>query len=211
MKITKFGHSCLLVEEADAGILIDPGMWSVVPPDLKNIDAILITHEHGDHFYISNIKNILKNNPGAKIFTNPTVVAKAKAEGVVASILKNGEVVQVKTVSIKGFGEKHAFIYKTMPICDNVGFIIAGQLFHPGDSYELPEEPVAILALPLVAPWTDLAHTLEFGIAINPKIMFPIHDGFLVTANPYTPNAEREFKAAGLNWEVLNNGEPREF
>ena len=49
MKITKFGHSCLLVEENGVRILFDPGSYSTAQNDVKNIDVVLITHEHSDH------------------------------------------------------------------------------------------------------------------------------------------------------------------
>ena len=49
MKITKFGHSCLLVEEGGARILLDPGKYSILQNNVENVDAIVITHEHQDH------------------------------------------------------------------------------------------------------------------------------------------------------------------
>lgn len=37
MKITKFGHACLLIEEADARILIGPGTYSSGSEDLWSL------------------------------------------------------------------------------------------------------------------------------------------------------------------------------
>ena len=54
MKITKFVHSCLLVEmpaPISRTALFDPGVWSTVDVNkLEYLDDIIITHEHGDHF-----------------------------------------------------------------------------------------------------------------------------------------------------------------
>ena len=75
MKIIKFGHSCFLIEENDVRILFDPGNYSNLQDGVQNLDIILITHQHADHCYPQSIKNILKNNPSVKIFTNSGVGA----------------------------------------------------------------------------------------------------------------------------------------
>ncbi len=53
MKITRFGHSCVLVDTNLSGrkvALFDPGVWSQVPVELLDqLDEIYITHEHADH------------------------------------------------------------------------------------------------------------------------------------------------------------------
>jgi L-ascorbate metabolism protein UlaG (beta-lactamase superfamily) len=63
MKITKIGHCCLLIEEKGLRILTDPGAWSEAQNELKNIQLILITHEHQDHFYLDSLKQVLKKQP----------------------------------------------------------------------------------------------------------------------------------------------------
>jgi len=73
MKVTKFGHCCLLIEEKGLRILTDPGSYSTAQNDIKNIDVILITHEHADHMHIPSLKNCIKNNPKARIITNKGV------------------------------------------------------------------------------------------------------------------------------------------
>ncbi len=207
MHITKFGHSCLLVEEKNARILIDPGAWSTIPDKLENFDAILISHEHSDHFDVSSIKKVLEKNFNAKIYTNSSVAKKLNEQKIAAQVLVDGETVTVNGVTIKAFGKKHAFIYRTLPVCDNVGFIIGDRLFHPGDSYQVPKEKIEILAIPLAAPWANLGDMLDFGLAVKPKIAFPIHDGFLTPQNPYLPHAEREFEAAGVKWKIMGVGD----
>ena len=78
MKITKFGHCCLLIEENNLRILTDPGNYSTAQNDIKNIDIVLITHEHPDHFHVESLKKLLENNPQAKIITNNGVGALLK-------------------------------------------------------------------------------------------------------------------------------------
>lgn len=52
MKITKFGHCCLLIEEHLLRILTDPGNYNTTP-DVENIDIILITHTNIRIIYMS--------------------------------------------------------------------------------------------------------------------------------------------------------------
>lgn len=54
MKITYYGQSCLLVEHDGKTVIIDPFLSgnphvNVSPKDIK-VDAIILTHGHGDHF-----------------------------------------------------------------------------------------------------------------------------------------------------------------
>ena len=50
MRVTHLGHACLLVEVADRRILIDPGNFSSGFEELTGLDAIVVTHNHPDHF-----------------------------------------------------------------------------------------------------------------------------------------------------------------
>lgn len=54
MKITYYGHSCLLVEGLDKRVIIDPFLSGnpasgIDPADIE-VDAVILTHGHDDHF-----------------------------------------------------------------------------------------------------------------------------------------------------------------
>ena len=49
MRLTHFGHSCVLVEIGDRRILLDPGTFSAGFEELRGLDAIVVTHQHPDH------------------------------------------------------------------------------------------------------------------------------------------------------------------
>lgn len=61
LKISKYIHSCVMLEEEGEKILIDPGVFSFVEGQVKaetftGISAVLITHEHDDHISIKALK-----------------------------------------------------------------------------------------------------------------------------------------------------------
>ncbi len=49
MRITKFGHACVRVEFDGTTVVLDPGVFTDAGA-LDGADAVLITHEHPDHY-----------------------------------------------------------------------------------------------------------------------------------------------------------------
>lgn len=180
MKITKFGHCCLLIEEGGVRILTDPGNYSTAQDAVKGLSAVFITHEHGDHLHISSVKKILENNPGIKIFTTVLVKDLLAREGIAAQAVKNGEAFNVRGVLVKCFGELHAEIYVELERNPNIGFFINEHFFYPGDALTVPPLPVNTLALPVAGPWIKTSECIEYAIKINPKKCFPVHDAVYV-------------------------------
>src|SRR3989344_4908595 len=168
MKITKFGHCCLLIEENGVRILTDPGTYSTQQSEVKNIDFVLITHEHADHFHIDSLKALLKNNPQAKVITNKGVGALLEKDGIAFSVVENGQNSDANGVLIEGFGENHALMHTSIPPIQNTGYFIANKLFYPGDAFTNPEKQVEVLALPVAGPWRRLTTHSK----LNRKLVF---------------------------------------
>ncbi|MCX6731570.1 MAG: MBL fold metallo-hydrolase, partial [Candidatus Parcubacteria bacterium] len=179
MKITKFGHCCLLVEENGVRILTDPGTYSTQQNEVKNIDFVLITHEHADHFYIDSLKALLKNNPQAKIITNKSVGVLLEKENIVFNIVEDGQNYDANGVLVEGFGKNHALMHTFIPPTQNTGYFIANRFFYPGDTFTNPEKQVDILALPVAGPWMRLLEAIDYALELKPKICFPVHEGIL--------------------------------
>ena len=180
MKITKFGHCCLLVEERGVRILIDPGNYSSGQNEAKGIHIVLITHhEHRDHLDMESLKRVLKNNPSAKVMTNRSVGTALEKEQIPYTALEDGQKTVEKGVLIEAFGKKHAVIYPGLPDIHNTGYFIANRFFYPGDALTNPNKPVEILAFPVSATWIKISEAIDYAKEIKPKICFPVHESTL--------------------------------
>ena len=82
----------MLIEEGRVRILTDPGNLSTTQNNAENIDVVLITHEHQDHLHIESLKEVLKNNPNARIYTNKSVARLLDAEKIKIPIAPRGGV-----------------------------------------------------------------------------------------------------------------------
>lgn len=179
MKITKFGHCCVLIEENGVRILTDPGSYSTQQNTVQSIDVVLITHEHQDHLHIDSLKALLKNNPHAKVMTNKGVGAILEKEGIVFTVVEDGQQVEEQGILIEGFGKDHALIHASIPLIRNTGYFISNRLFYPGDAFTNPGKHIEILALSVAGPWMRLMEAIDYALELKPKMCFPVHDGIL--------------------------------
>ncbi len=184
MRIYKYLHSCLVIEENGKRLLIDPGAFSFVegmlkPQDIGPVDAILLTHQHLDHYYPDALKIILALH-SAPIFTNAEIAALAKQQGIDCHVMNPGEIREVEGFIIEAFQAPHGAVPAAIP--ENTAFRINKKILHSGDSIEVPFEAVRgteVLALPVAAPWSRLVDVIAFAHAIQPKIAIPVHDAIL--------------------------------
>lgn len=181
MKIKKLGHCCFIIEPKEGvRVMTDPGApdYSGNTDGEMNINAVLITHEHGDHLHIDTLKKVLENNPNAIVVTNTSVGKLLDAEGISYTKVEDCEDLEIEGVKIAGFGDKHAEIYKEFGQVQNTGYMI-DKLCYPGDSFSYPQTDVDILALPVAGPWMKIKNAIEYTLEINPRICFPVHDGMI--------------------------------
>ncbi len=201
-----------MIEENRVRILIDPGKYSILQNEVKNLDVILISHGHEDHCDMNSIKIILQNNPEAKIFTNSEVGTILEKENIKFRLLENGRSVTVKNIVIEGCGEKHIIVYGGNPAMKNVGFIINSKLFFTGDNLTKLNKKIEVLAFPMAGPVFSLSQILDYIKEINPKICLPLHDAMLnEKAETYYRFSREILDPMGIKFAVLEIGKEVKF
>lgn len=210
MKITKLGHCCLLIETKGKRILTDPGSYTIeVHSKIENIDYILFTHEHQDHYHIDSLKVILEKNPQVIIYSNSSVSELLDKEGIKHSQINNSDSVSLGEIAVVGIGEKHAQMHKSIPLSSNLGYFIDGRLWYPGDAFTNPERPVEILALPVSGPWMKLSEAIDYALLLKPKKVFPVHDGTRFGSAHALPS--KVLTPEGIEFIVMAEGDVRDF
>lgn len=149
----------------------------------EKADLILVTHSHTDHCDPDNIKNVQKEDT--------VVVAPKDCASIIGrnvKTLRPGEETSVDNIRVKAV---EAYNYKRFRSPGNphhpkgfgVGYLIKVEgktIYHAGDTDFIPEMrkvgPVDVVLLPSGGTYTmDNAEAAEAAIAINPKIVIPMH------------------------------------
>ena len=177
MRITKLGHSCVRVEHEGRTLVLDPGGFTD-PGAADGADAVLITHEHPDHYVADQLRAC-----DAPVFTIGAVAARIRedAPDLVerVTVVAPEERFEAAGVPVRAVGELHAVIHPDLPRFDNSGFVLTlgeQRVYHPGDALTVPGEPVDVLCAPICAPWEKLSEAVDFALAVGAPRNLAIHD-----------------------------------
>ncbi|AZG43800.1 MBL fold metallo-hydrolase [Gordonia insulae] len=213
MRLTKYTHATVTLTKADKTILIDPGAFT---PDaaqlLADADAVLITHEHFDHFDAEKIVAAMKERDELHLY-GPASIADALTEvGDRVHPVATGESFDIAGFAVETFVADHAVIHPEIPLVDNVGYLVDHSVFHPGDAYLNPGRPIETLLLPVSGPWISTEQAIDFVRAVAPKVSIAIHDIMLSDTGKATSDMFLgENSLTGTPLEVLDIGEDREL
>ncbi|MEC3998085.1 MBL fold metallo-hydrolase [Actinacidiphila sp. DG2A-62] len=177
MELTKFAHACVALEKNGATLVLDPGTFTPEAKDaVAGAAAVLITHEHFDHFDDALVAAALDADPELRVYGPRAVLdALGAHEGRVRAVAA-GDSFDVGDFAVTVHGRRHATIHPDIPEVDNVGYLVDESLFHPGDAYAVPDATVDTLLLPTSGPWTKLGEAAEYLRAVRPRQVLQIHE-----------------------------------
>ncbi|WP_104118085.1 MBL fold metallo-hydrolase [Arthrobacter sp. B1805] len=185
MLLTKFSHSCVRLERDASVLVLDPGTFSEVEEALDGAHAVLVTHEHPDHVDVDRVAAVLAADASIELWAPQGVadVMAARLGDTSAGRIHavgGGEKFSAAGIDVRTFGGQHALIHPLIPIVANVGFLIEGSVYHPGDSFIVPDGvDVGTVLVPVHAPWSKLAEVVDFVASVRAPRAFQIHDALL--------------------------------
>jgi L-ascorbate metabolism protein UlaG (beta-lactamase superfamily) len=212
MRVTKFIHACLLVEEGNERILFDPGKFTFVeklvkPDDFHSLSAIVLTHRHPDHIDDDALKTIVDNNPQVQVLGNSQIKAELNDQSIEVKVFEKGAH-RVGTLRLEAREARHAPLLNAATP-QNIAYIVNERLLHPGDSLDRSLDSfrgIDVLALPVMAPWSTELEVANFALRISPKRIIPIHDGYAKDffLKQRYQNFEKYFKQHEIDFHALS-------
>ncbi|MEV0978504.1 MBL fold metallo-hydrolase [Streptomyces sp. NPDC049915] len=202
MRLTKFTHACVRLEKDARAIVVDPGVLTEEPEAYEGAEAVLVTHEHFDHFDADRLRDL-----GSDIYTCAGVAHRLGDLGERVHVVRVGDRFRVAGFEVSVVGERHHPSHPDVPPVDNVGFLVDGEVFHPGDALTVVDAPT--LLLPGQAPWLTVPDMIRYLRRMAPRRAYAVHDGLLndwglkVLDDVLAMEAER----AGRQYRRLRPGE----
>lgn len=220
MKLTKHGHACIRLEKGSRVMVIDPGTFTDVPAAMAGAEAVLVTHEHADHIDPAAVLPILGRTAGVHLYAPQAVVDQLLAHEAIGGsaarihVVSPGDERHIAGFDVRAIGGQHALIHPQIPLVANLGYIIDGVLYHPGDSLIVPDGTgVDTVLVPLHAPWSKLQETVDFVVSVRAKHAYQIHDGLLneTGLGMMSGHVTRFGARYGTEFEYLQVGDSREI
>ncbi|GAA3293378.1 MBL fold metallo-hydrolase [Streptomyces cinereospinus] len=179
MKLTKKSHACVRLEKDGRTLVLDPGGFSETDA-AAGAEAILVTHQHADHFSEERLRAALEADPAVEIWTLRSVAEQISAAfpGRVHTV-GHGDTFTAAGFDVQVHGELHAVIHPDIPRVTNVGYLVDGRVFHPGDALTVPDHPVETLMLPVMAPWSKISEVIDYVREVGPQRAYDVHDALL--------------------------------
>lgn len=120
MKLTKYGHACVFIENDEVNkVVIDSGEWTELPEDLSNIVAVVCTHVHGDHTSAENVQKIVDANPEVVVYANSESMTVLESVNCKKIVVDSDKLENVGDFELSLYVLDHAAIWKNSP-CKNL-------------------------------------------------------------------------------------------
>jgi L-ascorbate metabolism protein UlaG (beta-lactamase superfamily) len=201
MKVTRYFQSCLLVEDGETRVLIDPsGQEKDSLDKFGKLDAVLYTHEHSDHFD-ANMAQTFVEQGIAPVYVNASTAKLVKAS---TTTVEDGKEYKVGAMRVKALGLPHCLMVDGSKGPQNTGYLLNNKFFHPGDGKELDGLTVEVLAMPLAGPDISPHDAFMFAKQVSAKAVIPIHYDYL-GGNPDRKSVV--YEKSGIKTHALKNGQ----
>lgn len=174
MRVTKYEHATLRVDHDGQALLIDPGSFTRPLDDLDAVVAVVLTHEHPDHWTPEHLDRVRAAAPDVQLLSTAAV---AEAAGTGVTAVSPGDELRIGAFTLRFFGGDHEIIHSSIPQIRNIGVLVNDTLYYPGDSYAVPEGvAVDTLAAPMGGPWLKIGDAIDYVLAVAPRRAFGTHD-----------------------------------
>jgi L-ascorbate metabolism protein UlaG (beta-lactamase superfamily) len=177
VKLTKHEHACVVFEKEGASFVIDPGSFSPNAADIiSGTSAVLLTHEHFDHVNKAAINAALAADPDLRLYAPVSMAGTFSTHAGQVTGVTAGDELKIDGFTVTVHGATHAVIHPDIPVIPNVGYLVDGTVYHPGDAYFVPDASVSTLLLPTSGPWMKLGEAADYVRAVRPETVVQIHD-----------------------------------
>ena len=215
LTLTWWGHACVRLERDGRRLVIDPGAFSDLSV-LDDADAVLVTHEHGDHLNPARVAAVLGDRPEVELWGTDAVVEQVVAAGPALAprvhAVAPGEAFTAAGFAVEVLGGWHAVIHEDIPRIANTAFLVDGLVLHPGDSFTVPTGfAPEVLLVPVGAPWLKLGEAVDYARNVGARLTVPIHEALLSTAGIGLVDRQLGSEGVGVAPSVyrrLDQGEP---
>ena len=189
-----FPNSWFQIKSDDEVIYVDPAylkamfkdypkkVGAELPEDLEKADIILVTHEHRDHCSQTTVNALKQEN--TSIIAPKTCASELNGDTKIVEPGKkiNHDDIKIKVVDAYNTDYGHS-TRKLHEKGESVGYLITldgKTIYHAGDTDFIPEMKefgdVDVALVPIGGTYTmDMDEAVNVVIAINPKIVIPMH------------------------------------
>ncbi|WP_299364824.1 MBL fold metallo-hydrolase [uncultured Paracoccus sp.] len=183
--LTPIEHATLMLTLNGQSILVDPVGGADRYADMAKPAAILITHEHQDHFDPDTLQGLLDD--ATTLIVNPAVADKLPAEMKDrATVMANGDTGEVAGMKIEAVPAYNITPERQQyhPQGRDNGYVLTspdhGRIYIAGDTEDTPEfraqTDIDTVLLPMNLPYTmDAEHAAAGVIAMKPRRAIPYH------------------------------------
>ena len=200
----------MLISTDSARLLFDPGAFSTGFESARELDAILITHQHFDHLDGARLPALVEANPNAALVVDEDTVPEVEKLGLTpTSVARPGDALTFGDTAVNVVGGRHATIHPDFAMPTNAGYVVDhGAFYHPGDALFVPEQKIDVLGLPMGAPWLKTGEAIDFLRAVGPRVAVPIHEAILTEVGFQVQQNWITRVASGPEFRVLPPGQP---